>query len=355
MSSFSKLAALPIIFLLASYAVTEGASRPQDAAKTDFSISYSLPATELSLHEPILINFKITNETTQVVSLDLGQDRKGAFLFTVTSPDGTTIRLPQYRHNGIAQYGNVSVRPGESFSQPLLLNEWYDNFNTPGKYILDARLTTPIAGGETLHAQDPGFKGEISITPRDAARLERVCERLAKQIETAPNPEAAQEPALMLSYVEDPLAIPYLARALSTTTLTYDKAIAGLVRIGNDAAVEVLLSALNDSRSIAESASRALSQIQDKISDPRLKETVKRAVERTSERERNEIIRTQIAYLDYRDPNLQQTAIQELMRVEGGLQQAEPALQRLANDPHQPPDVRAAAKDALGTLHPKQP
>jgi hypothetical protein len=64
MSHFSKLAALPMIFLLASYAVTEGASRPQDAAKTGVSIFYSLPATELSLHEPILINFKITNPLT---------------------------------------------------------------------------------------------------------------------------------------------------------------------------------------------------------------------------------------------------------------------------------------------------
>jgi hypothetical protein len=350
------LTSAPLLFALTLflelYAITVGEAQVQDTSKA-VSVSYSLPTTQLSLHEPIVIAVQINNETTQGVSLDLGQDKKGGFLFTVTSPDGTTLQLPQYSREGISQYGNVSVQPGESFSQRLILNEWYNHFNVPGKYILGARLTTPIVIGKTLHLQDTGFTGEISITHRDPARLEKVCAELAKQVETAPNPEAAQEPALALSFIEDPIAVPYLARMLATKTLTYDKAIAGLKRIGDDAAVEVLLSALNNGGDISDNAAHALSQMLDKISDARLKETVKNAVERTSERERNEFIQTHIAYLGYRDPNLQQTAIQELVRVDG-LQQAEPALQRLANDPNQPADVRAAAKDALQKLHPPQ-
>ncbi len=319
---------LALTLLLELHAVTGGEAQVQDASKPGVSVSYSLPTAQVSLHEPIVINFQVDNETARVIGLDLGQDRKGEFVFTVTSPEGATLHLPQYRHNGISQYGTVSVQPGESFSQSLLLNEWYDNFNVPGKYVLGARLT------------------------KDPARLEKVCADLAKQVETAPNPEAAQEPALMLSYIEDPIAVPYLARVLATKTLTYDKAIAGLKRIGNDAAVEELLSALNKNGDIADAAAHALSQMLDKISDARLKETVNKAVERTTERERNEFIKTQIAYLEYRDPNLQHTAIQELVRVENGLKQAEPALQRLADDPNQPSDVRAAAKDALQKLHP---
>ena len=81
--------------------------------------------------------------------------------------------------------------------------------------------------------------------------------------------------------------------------------------------------------------------------DTRLKETVRRAVERSTEQARNEFIKRQIAYLDYRSPQLQESAIQNLMKVEGGVKQAEAVLQRLANDPDQPATVRSGAKDAL--------
>jgi hypothetical protein len=347
-----------LAFSLISFAASAGEVQVQNAgppSKTGVSISYLFPPTQLSLHEPIVINFQIKNETAEVVSLDLGQDRKGEFLFSVTSPDGTILHLPKLRHEGLSQYGSVSVQPGGTFALRLLLNEFYDKFNMPGKYKLEARLTTPIVVAGTLQLRDPGFKGEISITHRDPARLEKVCAELAKQVEVAPSVEAAEFPALELSYVEDPVAVLSLAQVLRSHTLNYNHAISGLERIGNDDAVEVLLSALdNKFGDIAELATAALARMQERIPDPSLKETVKKAVERSSARARHEYIKTQIAYLDYRDPPLQDSAIQNLMKVEDGLQQAEPVLQRLANDPNQPADVRAAARDALQKLHPPQ-
>jgi HEAT repeat protein len=59
------------------------------------------------------------------------------------------------------------------------------------------------------------------------------------------------------------------------------------------------------------------------------------------------------ASLDDPDPGVRSTAIQALGRIGShALQQAEPTLQRLASDPKQPPDVVAAAKDALQQIHP---
>ena len=188
---------------------------------------------------------------------------------------------------------------------------------------------------------------------RSPARLNKICAELEKQAEIATTVDAAQFPALALSYVDDPIAVPYLARVLSAHALAYEKTVRGLERIGSDEAVEVLLSALNENYGdIAELATTSLGRMQARIANPRLRETVKNAVERSSARSRNEFIKTQIAYLDYRSPDLQRTAIQNLMRVQDGLQQAEPVLQRLANDPNQPVDVRAAAKVALNKLHP---
>jgi HEAT repeat protein len=144
-----------------------------------------------------------------------------------------------------------------------------------------------------------------------------------------------------------------LARFLSSHALGSDLAVSGLARIGNDAAIEFLLSALHDSwGNIDDAATRSLTQLRDHIADPRLKDTVQKAVQRKSEQARNEAIKTQIAYLDYRDPDLQHTAIQTLTQM-NALEQAAPILQRLAKDPNQPPNVVADAKAALQCIHPQ--
>jgi uncharacterized protein (UPF0147 family) len=216
------------------------------------------------------------------------------------------------------------------------------------RQFYDLTLTTP--SGKVFH-KDP-FNGQVDIvTIGDGKIIVAPGADFARPVETAANADAAQEPARTLSYVEDPIAVPYLAKVLSTNTLTYNKAIAGLERIGNVDAAETLLSVVDNDNDVGEQARRSLTRMQDRIADPRLKDTVKRAVEHSSERARSEFIKTQIAYLDYRSPQLQEAAIQNLVRVQDGLQQAEPVLQRLANDPNQPPDVRAAAKDALQKLH----
>jgi hypothetical protein len=89
------------------------------------------------------------------------------------------------------------------------------------------------------------------------------------------------------------------------------------------------------------------------MTHPTVRPLLKKAVEPSLERARNETIKAQIAYLDYRDPDLQKTAIQTLVQMDqNALEQAEPVLQRLANDPNQPANVVADAKAALQRLHP---
>jgi HEAT repeat protein len=65
------------------------------------------------------------------------------------------------------------------------------------------------------------------------------------------------------------------------------------------------------------------------------------------------LVATVIASMGDPDPGIRSTAIQALTRMgQQALVQAEPTLRRLADDPKQPADVTAAAKEALQRIHP---
>jgi hypothetical protein len=209
---------------------------------------------------------------------------------TLTTPNGQVLHKdPLEGKIDIVTAGNgkIVVAPGGDYKEPLVMNRWFP-FESQGKYSLTAKLTSDI------ETPDGSFQAEtqtahLLITARDPTRLSKICTDLEQQEEMASTAEAAQFPALALSYVNDPIAVPYLARLLSAHTMAFDKAIPGLERIGND---EVLLAALNENwGDTAELAARSLGRMQDRIANPRLKETVKKAVERSSEQARNKFIK----------------------------------------------------------------
>ncbi len=320
-------------------------------------VRFGFQENVVTLHEPVVVLFEVHNGLKQPITVTVGALVRQFFDFSLTTPSGQVLhKAPFDGQVDIVTVGNgkITVEPGADYKEPLVMNQWFP-FATQGTYTLTSRLTSDIET-EDGSFQTESETAQLHVNPKNPARLNKICEELAKQVVTAPNAHAAQEPARVLSYVEDEIAVPYLARVLSTNTLTQRFAVAGLERIGNDAAVEVLLSTLNNDNNAdaAQLATMSLGRMQDRIANPRLKETVKRAVERSSARARNEFINMQITYLDYRDPNLQEAAIQALMQMDqnDGLRQAEPALQRLANDPNQPANVVAGAKAALQKLHP---
>ena len=81
------------------------------------------------LFDPLYAIFSVQNNTGEVIQLDLGLDRKEAFEFSITSPDGAVHQTGKLQHDpdgGFGAIGNVSIAPGQTYSQRLLLNEWYD-------------------------------------------------------------------------------------------------------------------------------------------------------------------------------------------------------------------------------------
>lgn len=249
---------------------------------TGIVISYSLATNPLTLREPVVLTFTVKNSTKGTVTFDLGQDRKGNYEFWITPPNGMRLKLPQYGHEGMSRVGRLSIEPGETFSQDLILNEWF-KFEDVGSYVLQGRLTQPFVVDAGREEQaDPGFRATIDIKPRDEARLISTCDSLADQIDHSSGYEQWAQAALALSYVDDPVAVPYLRRALFARKLVEPIAIRGLETIGDDESVRALASATDADLPglTATLARRALQRIGEHTTDPARKEAIREILQK---------------------------------------------------------------------------
>jgi len=265
------------VFASALFAQSAGASVAEKSKSV--GIVYSLAANPVNLHEPVTLSVNVHNNGPESITLRLGQDQKGGYLLALTPPDGHQVMLQKPEHSGISIPGDVLISTGETFTQKLVLNEWYD-FHALGEYKLEVRIVRPLLVGKAAtQVQDSGFKGTLQIRPRDAASLTVQCERLTTKIKNTESLEKAAEPALELSYINDPVAVTYIHQAMDQQPSLAFILIPGLKRIGNDEAVEVLLSSLRSPREMTAGLARsALLGLEDKITNPSLKETVRRSL-----------------------------------------------------------------------------
>lgn len=102
-------------------------------------------------------------------------------------------------------------------------------------------------------------------------------------IESAPSVQAAEGPALAISYINDPIAVPYLERALHASgpgALEGGLVVQGLGRIENDDSVRVLISALDmtDMPMTSINAWTTLATIEAHTDDPVRKMMIEKAV-----------------------------------------------------------------------------
>jgi HEAT repeat protein len=124
-----------------------------------------------------------------------------------------------------------------------------------------------------------GQTARLEVRPRDPVHLEMVCTALAKKVEETLSVEEWQFPARMLGSINDPIAVPYLGRVLAMHKGTENIIIPSLERIGNDNAVDLLLSVLGEKSSdMAELARQSLTRMQGRIENPGLREAVRQAL-----------------------------------------------------------------------------
>ena len=267
---------LSLLLLLNSIALL-GHQNRGEIVNGDVNIALTMARSQLSMHEPIVATFRVKNDTTKGIQLDLGRDRKENFLLTIKTPGGKTITVPQVRKGGFTRNGELAIYAGQTYAQELLLNEWFA-FTEIGTYQIKMRLVKPLTsleGKEIERAKE--FVIDFKLTARDEVALTKTCDQLASQIESSNSYEAAAEATRELSFVTDPIAVPYLQRALISRKLVEPIAIEGLERVGNIEAARALSQGLKiEYNDVSLLTRAALQRMESSTADPAIRQEIDR-------------------------------------------------------------------------------
>jgi hypothetical protein len=242
--------------------------------------SFTLSVSDITLNEPVFVDFLVHNRLSEIISFDLGHNCKSNFEFTITEPKGSIIHAPKLSEEGLGRLGKISLKPNEKYTQRLVVNEWYQ-FIEPGDYKIEIKLANYIiTQSGAIVEPEPPSPLSIHIYPRNPKQLSQICQNLSRMAIESSNVEEVTEASLSLSHVRDPIAVPYLERGLRKGRLSWQYAIPGLARIANAEAIEVLISIMKnqDPESGSALARFVLSEIKEKIPDSMLKEKIERAL-----------------------------------------------------------------------------
>jgi hypothetical protein len=268
------------ILLLISVSTQALLNLPAQASlQTGSTVSAELAEDEVSLRQAVIIKFEVRNHLAVPVVADLGFDRKEAFRLSITKLGKTKTRISYPAREGIGRSGEVTIKPGGTYSQEILLNEWTE-FSSPGKYLLELSLINPIRSVDRK-IELPRFtkKLELTVVEKNADRLDRHCAILLSRTLSASAKAQALESALALSYVVADEAVPYLIELIQARRGLADFGIGGLVRIGSLEAVRELAAILKTGDpEIAPRVRAALHHIGKTSYDTAIKEAVRKAL-----------------------------------------------------------------------------
>jgi len=181
----------------------------------------------------------------------------------LTLPNGQKLQTPKLTGppgGGVYFQSQPTLKPSQQYTQRLLLNEWYD-FPIVGEYRvkLVSDVTFKNTAEQSVSSSAPN-EFVLKVGTQNNEQLRSICNGLATKALSEAEVQPRVEAAIALSYVQDPIAIPYLSFLLESGTPGAKNvngyALTGHPRIGTDEALEVLLSAWGradseDKRSIA--------------------------------------------------------------------------------------------------------
>ena len=241
--------------------------------------AFQAPAVRLSaepeknaivLHEPVYMNVTVTNEFDEEVR---GSFRSDTLQLLIRQQAGVPVRVTERRSSreltgGITPDGNndvvwkMGLRPRETYRMKILLNEYF-SFPSAGNYSIEIRTPTnfSLSSSKSLTAQPSVLSLEVKA--RDESRLQTIATTLtASVLSSSQSKETRIADAHALSYIEDPIAIPFFRRVLQETTDSQTRIymIEGLARVQSAEAVEALISSLSNPNLSVRSYTRAILQ-----------------------------------------------------------------------------------------------
>ena len=239
------------------------------------SFSWQIPEPEISLHEPVILRLSVTNNSTDVANLDLGADFAQGLLVTIITPDGRTIAKPPFEPFGITSFGKARLEPGANYVHEFIMDRWYD-FESVGTYEIRVKLRYPLLIGSRSVAPPGEASKAILIKARDESALYRRCAALADRASDPRAGEKGRDAAEVLSYVRDPVAVPFLVRlADSPLNPVRSKALVGLARSSSPEAIDALISVANGTDDLERAwARRVLLETAGKTQDVKLREHI---------------------------------------------------------------------------------
>jgi len=183
-------------------------------AAQDVGVSFSVVDPAVSLHEPVILEIAFDNQRSQPVVVNLGLGYKENVSVFVVTPDGKETARLTVPVSGFVAAGKATVDARGRYLARLILDEWY-RFSTVGHYRVRIEILDAVRdmSGEPLEVASSGVV-DVEVMPRDAHRLNAMGEQLAKAIETSESAAITMEAARTFRYLRDPIAVPYIVRAL---------------------------------------------------------------------------------------------------------------------------------------------
>jgi hypothetical protein len=208
-------------------------------------VSFALQESSVTVHEPVFVELRIENSLAEQVTFELGFQEKANYHFILTEPGGSTVSPPGLQEGGMGATGHMALKAGSTFERRVLVNEWYQ-FSKPGRYGIQLQVTAlaiRTASGTLIANEASSPPMLLQVDPADPTRLSEVCQNLLESVRTSRGYAKRAEDAVALSYILDPVAVPYLAKLAKTPQLE-DVGVLGLARIANAEGIEEVLSNL---------------------------------------------------------------------------------------------------------------
>lgn len=229
-------------------------------------VSWQILDQRVTLHEPVILKLTVQNYSREPAIIDLGASLVAGIAITITTPAGSSFH-PGINVSGLHPSGRVSIDPGATYSRVYSIDEWYE-FESTGIFGIGVSLTSPIVvGAEHITPEPPTFY-TITIVPRDVPALRKRCEALASQADGAePGSSVEEEAVRILSAINDPVAVPYLTRLGSRTTVQVS-VITAIGRFSTVDAIAALASFLHSGGVAATQSKVMLELMASRTKDP---------------------------------------------------------------------------------------